>query len=368
MSAYSAVSPAEFWEPPTGRSVKAMFDYGRFMSRGRFSLILSSIQLNSECMSKHPHAEINRLVDLFNERRSQVFFPGWDIVVDEGMSKWTGKGGQTHGFPTSVRKIKSKPTSTGFEFKMAACATTGITIGIELQEAAELMHAKEHRQDFGAGTSVLLRLVEKAQIAHTGRTIVADSAFASVRAAVALHNVGLGFIGLVKTATKGFPTKALRQGTLSDGGSVSYRSKVADCELLGVAWQNIKRKTFVSTVASARPCKIFTRKRLRQNENGDYVLKTTDISQPECINRYFASSNKVDVHNQLRASINLESKRTWRPKLRQFATILSMCVVDAYLAYSYEMKHHKHEEPSTIRSFALSIADELVKASSLKKT
>ena len=57
---------------------------------------------------------------------------------------------------------------------------------------------------YDSGTGLLLRLCK--DLEGSGRLIVADSAFASVKACVALKtHLGLYFHGLVKTSHKQFP-------------------------------------------------------------------------------------------------------------------------------------------------------------------
>ena len=53
------------------------------------------------------------------------------------------------------------------------------------------------------GTRVMKQLVQP--WVNSGRVIAADSYFASVPCALALKEIYLRFIGVVKTATKGYP-------------------------------------------------------------------------------------------------------------------------------------------------------------------
>ena len=58
-----------------------------------------------------------------------------------------------------------------------------------------------------AGTAIALRLT--APWVHSGRIIILDSGFASLKAPKALAEVGLHMIGNVKTAHSDFPKKWL---------------------------------------------------------------------------------------------------------------------------------------------------------------
>lgn len=68
--------------------------------------------------------------------------------------------------------------------------------------------AKEYSQ-FGFGTSVTMRLTSDYH--NTNRTIIVDSAFASLKTLINLKKHGLFTCGMVKTASKGYPKAFLTQ-------------------------------------------------------------------------------------------------------------------------------------------------------------
>ena len=65
----------------------------------------------------------------------------------------------------------------------------------------------------------------------TGRIVVADSWFGSVKSAIALMKKGLYANMLVKTAHKGFPRNQLSEKSLSRGEWVAYHSTIEDVNL-----------------------------------------------------------------------------------------------------------------------------------------
>ena len=78
-------------------------------------------------------------------------------------------------------------------------------MALEIMAGKLEMQEREYVREYGAVTSLLLRL--SANWHGTGRLIVTDSAFASVKSVVALKSRGLYFMGLVKTAHRKFPKK-----------------------------------------------------------------------------------------------------------------------------------------------------------------
>jgi len=78
-------------------------------------------------------------------------------------------------------------------------------------------HSTNREEDLTGhhGCDVLYELVKP--WANTNRLVVADSFFASVTTAIKLKSAGLRFIGVVKTATKGYPMQYLGNVALMEG-------------------------------------------------------------------------------------------------------------------------------------------------------
>eukprot|EP00170_Pyropia_yezoensis_P000630 contig_2981_g631 len=103
--------------------------------------------------------------------------------------------------------------------------------------------AGDNDADLPHGTTVLKRLV--APWAGTQRIICADSYFASVATAQQLLTMGLRFVGVVKTATRGYPMGALSAIPLqSRGQHVSFSHVNADnvTDLMAVLWVDRERR------------------------------------------------------------------------------------------------------------------------------
>ena len=72
-----------------------------------------------------------------------------------------------------------------------------IVIHMELYKGKNPMQSKQYVSDFGATCATMLRLVES--IAASGRVVIGDSWFGSVKAAIQLREQGLYSIMLFKT-------------------------------------------------------------------------------------------------------------------------------------------------------------------------
>ena len=168
---------------------------------------------------------IDDFVKHFNTYRADYFNPSDLICVDESMSRWYGQGGHwiNHGLPQYVA-IDRKPEN-GCEIQNSACGRSGVMLRLKLVKGVDLLGEEEDMVDEGNegsllhGTSVLKQVVSP--WFGSNRIVCADSYFASVGAAEELFRNGLRFIGVVKTATKGFPKTYLGSVELQTCGTSS---------------------------------------------------------------------------------------------------------------------------------------------------
>ena len=190
------------------------------MSRHRFGNLWRFTRFSKQPEVQPPHVSsetyrwmiVDDFVMYFNDHRESMFIPSSHICVDESISRWYGLGGEwiNIGLPMYVA-IDRKPEN-GCKIKDAACGKSKIMIRLKLVKTSteeEANSTYEHGDGVLYGTKVILELVRP--WANTNRLVCGDSYFASVGAALSLMNIGLRFIGVVKTATKKFPMKYLSE-------------------------------------------------------------------------------------------------------------------------------------------------------------
>ena len=95
---------------------------------------------------------------------------------------------------------------------------------------------------------VLIDLVRS--LANSDRVTMADSYFASVQAAKALFNMGLRFIGTVKTAMKGFPMHFLQRIVFP---AVLAKDETGMNMIIAMVWADCDRRYFIATCSSTSP-------------------------------------------------------------------------------------------------------------------
>ena len=194
---------------------------------------------------------------------------------------------------------------------------------------------------YNHGCNVLHELVEP--WANTGRKVVGDSYFASTQSAIRLFQLGMRFIGVIKTATTGFPYAYLGSVVLPEGKGDRHGLVTVDeatgCQLLAFVWSDRDRRHFISTCSSLASGSTIERLRWRQVDkeaNADPILKDVVVPQPKACETYYSACSQIDRHNRSRQSnLMLEKKvkvSTFDKRLN--LTLFAMAgPVDAWFLY-----------------------------------
>ncbi|EEC46364.1 predicted protein [Phaeodactylum tricornutum CCAP 1055/1] len=198
---------------------------------------------------------VDGFVARYNDHQSTAFKPSHMICVDESISRWYGQGGNwiNHGLPMYVA-IDRKPEN-GCEIQNAACGCSGIMLRLKLVKSKT---AREEGDEGGLsdnhlllGTRILKELVTP--WAWTNQVVCADSYFASVGAALELRQIGLGFIGVVKSATKHFPMAYLSRLEFNHRGDrkgLLMKDGLNGSSLMAFVWIDRDCRYFISSVSS----------------------------------------------------------------------------------------------------------------------
>ena len=105
----------------------------------------------------------------------------------------------------------------GCKIQTLCCARTGILCQLLLVKSGSDEDTKTHtKSNHNAGTYSIIKLTKP--WLGSNRVVVANSAFASADTAAALNKRKMGFIGVVKTATRRFPLRPLQETILPEKG------------------------------------------------------------------------------------------------------------------------------------------------------
>lgn len=246
-------------------------------------------------------------------------------------------------------------------------SSTGIMVGLELNEGKLDQSMKKFYEEYGATTAVTLRLAQP--WFSTGRAIVGDSYFSSVKTAKALAKHGLYFCGVVKTATKMFPLGQLEElsTTLRRGHHIALKSVYGDnSELYALSWKDKKIYNIISTFGTLEDTQPIYRNYKKVVETNGIKSNTVivrSMTRPKIIADLYDNLNIVDIHDHYRQGV-LEPERRWKTKTwwkRLLATMFGIHVTDAYLSYRYEFasKVLDNREQLCFCSFAEKLAQDL---------
>lgn len=347
------------------------------MSRNRFEEIWSCLTF-SKVPDERPAGmssaayrwkHVDDFVDDFNRHRRNNFSPSEVICIDESMSRWYGIGGDwiNDGVPhymaidRKVRRGRGRYVAAacltiithmpslysllqpenGCEIQNAACGVTGIMMTLHIVKGAEeVLEVDDDDRRMLHGCQVMLHLLRHWRSAKE-RIVCADSYFASVPAALRLYEYGFRFIGVVKTATKGYPKDYLGSVMMPVRGTVAaLTATVDDTTLLGLVYCDRDRRYFISTCSNAGSGDPVRRLRLQQvrpvESNEDPERVSITMNQPRVAQIYYSACGTIDQHNRGRQStLNLEKKmqtKCWHKRVN--TSILGMIIIDAFRLHS----------------------------------
>ena len=343
------------------------------MSRSRFDLLYTHIRFSNQPEERplgltHERWRwmlVDDFVDAFNRYREQSFLPSDLLCVDESFSRWYGLGGYwiNKGLPQYVA-MERKPEA-GCEIQDACCGRSGVMLRLKLVKTASEEEHGDRTDNDGLlhGTKVLRSLVQP--WAFSDRTVVADSYFSSVGAADEMSRLGIGFIGVVKTATRQYPLQYLSHLELSDRGDfrgvITLHPNGAPSRLAFV-WMDRDRRYFISNTSSLAEGAPYIRERWRQvaevETNEEPQMTELTIPMPKAAEVYYSACGMIDRHNRSRQdNLQLERKlgtKEWHRRVN--FSILGIIIVDTWLVY----KGFFHDAAEPEKDFYDRLAEELI--------
>ena len=341
---------------------RGILNFGIYMSERRFENILRAFTLPQYSKTdpewggpgRQHYAlkkfdsfwEVRKFTDIMKLQFAKAIKPGGWLTVDECMFSWLGRALNMPGW----KVIKRKPHPFGLEAKATGCARTGILISFELQEGKDPMSHFEFIEETNRSTAWLLRLT-KPWHNQERRTVIADAAFAQVRAAVALQRIaGLYFIGNVKCCNKYFPQKALRDETgpyvadhlvcLTKKAKVGTGSE--EVTVFATGWRATGKMvvTYVHTGGTSVVGSDRVKRKYTQMSDGEIQTTSYHVKRPKLSSEYQEKMGCIDGHNYRRQSgkalLPLEKVCITRnTKDRVFINMMSWVLINIYLAKRY---------------------------------
>jgi hypothetical protein len=268
---------------------------------------------------------------------------------------WLGQEGEysTEGMP-HVTKIKRKPEGVGAEMKAVADGESGCILGVDMMEGKKRMAQVPYAADHQAGTATVLRLCQP--WSESGRTVIVDSAFSSVRTLIAVRNIlGLFFMGAVKTAHTMFPKAFFDEWAAQDHERGSWMTLTASHKdpdptstqtfpMYALAWNDKKVKSIIINCGTTGRCpsdSVRARHRRIEIENTFQTERyAISVKRPSAIEMFFRYFSAIDIHDHYRQGI-LAIERSWKTHKwwkRVFGTLLGVAVTNSFFMYRLEFK------------------------------
>ncbi|NBX97432.1 hypothetical protein EBQ81_01010, partial [bacterium] len=278
---------------------------------------------------------IRRWLHACNDSFKAAWEPGTYLTVDETMVFWTGMG------PVHLTYIPRKPSPLGVMFKVTCCSESGILLHAELVEGAVVDGQKRYVTEYRATTACTLRLTEPWWA--TGRVVIADAWFGSVRTVEELLDVGLYAIVCVKQGCAGFPRAALRE-VLKQRGDVAFFEATVGIDKGGrkefkkvYAGGHMDKQPLIVCFSTGTTLpgekKVRHRSKLQQ---GEVVKAQYTLEQPQVHALYRKYFNAVDLFNKASGQPGTlpdvwKTKKAYR---RLFAATVAWIETNAMLAFN----------------------------------
>ena len=364
---------------------RGIMKFQRYMSEKRFENILRAFTL-PQYKKEDPEwggegrefyreqkydkfQEVRKFTDTMRKQFQNALKPGGWLCIDESMFAWLGRALKMPGW----KIIKRKPHPIGLEAKTTACAVVGVLIDFEFQEGTKPMGQFEFIECTNRSSAWLLRLTKHWHNSEP-RTVIADAAFAQVRAAVALKRIGgLYLIGNVKGCHKFFCQAALRAecGEYERDKLVVLTKKMTvgtgtdAVTVYGTGWRctGAMVVTYVHTGGTNAVGTDRTKRKYTQMTDGSITTFSYSVKRPKVSSEYQHRMGAIDGHNYRRQSgkgVGALEKVciTRNTKDRIFISIVSWILINVFLIKKFFV--WGGEEKKTAAEFQESVAMALI--------
>lgn len=297
--------------------------FGEQMSRNRFLIIMRCLHFTSDTENEDPLYKIRSVIDYFNNKMNQCYYPAKELSLDESMVLWRGR-------LRFKQFIQNKRHKYGIKLYMLT-EPDGLILKFRVYAGG---HDKEVTGKGHAEKVVMLLLEEKLQ---NGHSIYMDNYYNSFTLAKRLLDNNTYCTGTLRKDLKENPKEVI-QKTLKKGENVSlFREGVH----IG-KWKDKRPVMYITTEFEDRKVPV-TNKRGQVSE------------KPEAIAKYNQFMSGVDRQDQLLAFYPCERK-TLRWYLKLAIHTFQLLFINSYKIYN----KYSGQPKMTLYDYRLSIIDKLL--------
>lgn len=344
----SAQSRAKFWKPISCSDIKLFFglllhmgfikinrlsDYwktdsyfnqpifAKAMSRNTFLLILRMLCVNIGGTTSH--CKIKPIIDYFNRRMLEIYYPTKNIVIDESMMLWRGR--------LRFRQyMKGKKNKYGLKF-YALADQLGVVLKLHLYGGAS--------DTLVGGTNHVKKVVYHLMDAYinAGHHLVIDNFYTSVGLLEELYNKHTYCTGTLRKMRKGNPETLLK--TKLKKGELCILHKNNICL---IKWMDQREVLAISTKYNGNL-------ESTRNRRGQMKLK------PQIIKYYNQNMSAIDRHDQMLSYYSCEHK-TLRWYKKVIIHIMQIITINSFFLYNKYSANNK----MTLYDFRLNVIKSII--------
>jgi hypothetical protein len=273
---------------------------------------------------------------------------------------------------TKIKLMLPNLNLLGTELKTAACHATGVLHQIEIQRGKEGMKTAKFNTTIGATAGCTLRLllnsipVDQQEAKHGVR---GDAWFGSVNTANKVGIRGHEGVFQVKQFHTLFPKEYIKEELKDAPGDVHIVLKGAtrdEVNLVAIGYRYSRKMilNFVMTENAGNTGQGDPYEMKYTNSYGNICTRFIDL--PDVVSMFFASSNVIDTHNQLRQDL-LQHEKKWltkNPFCRLTTTLIGFNVTDTFLLASHHnvinLNDATGSQKLSIRQFTIMLAFQLI--------
>ena len=237
--------------------------------------------------------------------------------------------------------IPRKPSPLGVMFKVTCCGETGILLHAELVDGKDVDRLKKYVRDHKPTTACTLRLVEHWQ--GTGRVVVGDAWFGSVRTVEELLAIGLYSVMNIKNGCAGFPKERIKRLVPNRGDAIFFEANVlfkkgertVTKPIYAAGHKDKQPLVLCASCGTSLPGEQRVRHRTKLVQ-GELHKSRYTLDQPQMHAMYRGKFNVVDLFNKASCQPGT-LQDTWRTKKvhkRLFAASISWIETNASLAFA----------------------------------
>lgn len=310
----------DYWKTHRLFSIKI---FGEQMSRNRFLLIMRCLHFTSDTESEDTLYKIRSVIDYFNNKMNQCYYPAKELSLDESMVLWRGR-------LRFKQFIKNKRHKYGIKLYMLT-EPDGLILKFRVYAGG---HDKEVTGKGHAEKVVMQLLEDKLQ---SGHSIYMDNYYNSFTLAKRLLDNNTYCTGTLRKDLKENPQEVI-QKTLKKGENVSlFREGIH----IG-KWKDKRPVMYITTEFEDRKVPV-------TNKRGQVAEK------PEAIAKYNQYMSGVDRQDQLLAFYPCERK-TLRWYLKLAIHTFQLLLINSYKMYN----KYSGQPKMTLYDYRLSIIDKLL--------